>query len=337
MTEAVLEEIFDRVRPRLTRLLDRITTSSVYSGIKRLDGRFPIQTQAHFGRNVLTAIGFDWNAGRLDESPHPFCTGLSPHDVRITTRYSEDDFSGALFGTIHEGGHALYEQGLDPAYIGLPVCEAISLGIHESQSRLWENQVGRSRAFWSYWLPRLKAAFPDQLENTTLDELVFAVNLVKASPLRVTADEVTYGLHIIVRFELERALLNKDLDVKSLPEAWNSKMESYLGIRPKNDSEGVLQDIHWSHGLIGYFPTYLLGNLYSAQLMDQARRDIRNFDENVASGDFMPLRDWLRKNVHSPGKTLTAEKLIAKLTGQPLNSDFFLEYLEGKFGDLYEL
>ena len=337
MKEPALEEILGQVRPHLTDLLEKITDSPVHSGVKHFEGVFPIHVQERFGRDVLSAMGFDWEAGRLDQSPHPFCTGLSPQDVRITTRYSEKDFSVALFGIIHEGGHALYEQGLDPAHHGLPVCEAISLGVHESQSRLWENHVGRSPEFWTHWLPRLKEAFPDQLEGISLDDFMFSVNLVEASPVRVTADEVTYGLHIIIRFELEKALLNRELEVRSLPTEWNRRMESYLGIKPKHDAEGVLQDVHWSHGLIGYFPTYLLGNLYAAQLMDQAAKSVPELGSHITNGNLIPLREWLRTNVHRIGKLLSAEEMISKITGKSLNPDYFIHYLETKFGELYEL
>jgi carboxypeptidase Taq len=337
MKESELETIFRKVRPHLTRLLERITSATRYSSVQRIEGHFPIPDQERFGREILNAMGFDWEAGRLDKSPHPFCTGFSPLDVRITTRYSPKDFSASLFGVIHEGGHALYEQGLDPSQYGLPICEAISLGIHESQSRLWENHVGRSKDFWSFWLPRLKATFRNQLDDISLEHFVLSVNLVESSPIRVTADEVTYGLHIIVRFELEKALLNGELDVKSLPAEWNTRMESYLGIRPKNDAEGVLQDIHWSHGLVGYFPTYLLGNLYAAQIMQHAEQTIPDLTMKIAGGDLLSLREWLRANVHLLGKVLTANELIQELTGEPLAPDYFVNYLTAKFGALYEL
>jgi carboxypeptidase Taq len=337
MKEPVLEEIFGTLRPHLTSLLKQITHSPVHARIRRLEGVYPIETQELFGRDILTAMGFDWEAGRLDKSPHPFCTGFSPEDVRITTRYSKADFSGALFGIIHEGGHALYEQGLDPTHYGLPICEAISLGIHESQSRLWENQVGRSKSFWRFWLPRLKEVFPGQLEGISLQQFILSVNLVEPSLVRVTADEVTYGLHIILRFELERALLNEELDVRGLPTEWNQRMVSYLGIRPENDAEGVLQDVHWSHGLIGYFPTYLLGNLYAAQLMSQAAQDIPELDDQIVLGQLKPLREWLLTNVHRMGKIHSAEEMILRVTGESLNPEYFLRYLETKFGELYEL
>jgi carboxypeptidase Taq len=337
MAQSRLEAIFDRVRPPLTDLLQRITTSAGYSSVKRIDGEFAVAAQKKLGSDVLSTMGFDWKAGRLDESPHPFCTGFSPQDVRITTRYSVQDFTVALFGIIHEGGHALYEQGLDPSLYGLPICEAISLGIHESQSRLWENHVGRSRAFWRFWFSRLKRTFPGELDETSPEKLLRSVNLVESSPIRVTADEVTYGLHIILRFELEKALLNGDLEVDALPDEWNSRMETYLGIVPRNDAEGVLQDIHWSHGLLGYFPTYLLGNLYAAQIMGEAEKRIPDLESKLAAGDFLPLREWLRNELHRHGKAFNADELVLKLTGKPLNPDFFLHYLKIKFEDLYDL
>jgi carboxypeptidase Taq len=335
MKESVLEDLFYRLRPHLSQLLERVTASPDYARIRSFSGKFPIAAQKRFGQEVLTAMGFDWEAGRLDVSPHPFCTGLSPQDVRITTRYDQNDFSVSLFGLIHEGGHALYEQGLNPAHEGLPICEAVSLGIHESQSRLWENHVGRSRAFWDFLLPRLKQVFPGQLEGFSEEEFLLSVNLVRSTPIRISADEVTYGLHIILRFELERALLNGELSVKSLPGEWNNRMESYLGIRPANDSEGVLQDVHWSHGLIGYFPTYLLGNLYAAQMMEQALRDIPDLEQKIGQGRLTPLREWLRTNVHVLGRTLSAAELIEKISGEKLDPAFFLKYLETKFGNLY--
>jgi carboxypeptidase Taq len=337
MKERQLEELFSQLGNQLTGLLQKITASPVQSQIRRLNGVFPAREQEYLGRDILTAMGFDWESGRLDRSPHPFCTGLAPEDVRITTRYSEESFLVSFFGTIHEGGHALYEQGLDSSLHGLPICDSISLGIHESQSRLWENQVGRSRPFWSFWLPRVRELFPNQLDGFPLDDFVLAVNRVEASPIRVTADEVTYGLHILLRFKLERELLNGNLDVQSLPEAWNIGMHDYLGLRPRDDAEGVLQDTHWSQGLFGYFPTYLLGNLYAAQLMKHAQKAIPDLDSRISTGDLLPLRSWLEVNVHTLGKVLTAEELMQKVTGESLNSTHFLRYLTEKYSPLYNL
>ncbi len=331
---ARLDALFSEIRPQLTSLLDRITSASRQP--RELPaGPFPVQGQETLGREILTSLGLNWKAGRLDTSPHPFCTGFSPLDVRITTRYSTAEIGKALFGMIHECGHALYEQGLNPEAYGLPACDAISLGIHESQSRLWENQIGRSRSFWEYWFPRLRRTFPPHFDDFSLDDFVFAINKVSASPIRTEADEVTYGLHVILRYELEKRLIAGDVQVADLDQVWNERMREYLRYRPANSAEGVLQDTHWSQGLLGYFPTYLLGNLYAAQLFDQAKRSIPELDTMISGGDFLPLREWLRTNLHVHGKTVTASGLIEKLTGRELSASFFLDYLESKFGGLY--
>ncbi|MEE2822645.1 MAG: carboxypeptidase M32 [Acidobacteriota bacterium] len=337
MTTQVLDTLFAVLRPRLTELLNQIQASEKQPNSHLLKGSFPASKQRDFGHQVLSSMGFQWEAGRLDRSPHPFCTGLSPSDVRITTRYSEDDFSSSLFGIIHEGGHALYEQGLGSHHYGSAACDAISLGIHESQSRLWENQVGRSRAFWEYWFTPLKDTFPGKLDHLSIDSFVRAINRVEASLIRVEADEVSYGLHIILRYELEKLMIEGDLEVSDLEMAWNTKIEEYLGIIPSNAAEGVLQDIHWAHGSLGYFPTYLLGNLYAAQIFHQAKQTLPALEDNIRNGQLIPLREWLCTEIHQRAKTVTAEDLIQDLTGSPLSPHYFLDYLEKKFGDLYEL
>ncbi len=329
-----LDALFSEIRPELTSLVDRITSASRQPQPLPA-GPFPVQGQETLGREIVTSMGFNWKAGRLDTSPHPFCTGFSPLDVRITTRYSTAEIGKALFGMIHECGHALYEQGLNSEAYGLPACDAISLGIHESQSRLWENQVGRSRSFWEYWFPRLRRTFPPHFDDFSLNEFVFAINKVSASPIRVEADEVTYGLHVILRYELEKALMAGDLEASDLNEVWNERMQEYLRYRPADAAEGVLQDTHWSQGLFGYFPTYLLGNLYAAQLFNQAKRSIPELDTTISRAHLLPLREWLRENLHTHGKTLTADELIQKVTGQKLSAGFFLDYLQSKFGELY--
>jgi len=329
-----LDGLFSEVRPQLTDLLGKITSGSRQPR-ELPTGPFPVQGQETLGREILTSMGFNWKAGRLDMSPHPFCTGFSPLDVRITTRYSTGEIGKALFGMIHEGGHALYEQGLSPEAYGLPACDAISLGIHESQSRLWENQVARSRSFWDYWFPRLRRTFPPHFDDFSLDDFVFAINKVSASPIRVEADEVTYGLHVILRYELEKALIAGDFEASDLDEVWNERMQEYLRYRPANSAEGVLQDTHWSQGLLGYFPTYLLGNIYAAQLFDQARQSIPDLDTMISKSDLLPLRQWLRENIHAHGKTVTANQMIEKVTGRELSARYFLEYLRSKFGALY--
>ena len=337
MTVQELDALFAVLRPRLTELLNKIQVSGRQPSQDLLKGHFPVAGQQTLGRQVLSAMGFQWEAGRLDRSPHPFCTGLSPLDVRITTRYSEDDFSSSLFGIIHEGGHALYEQGLDFQHYGSAACDAISLGIHESQSRLWENQVGRSRAFWEHWSAPLRETFPGQLDHLSIDTLVQGINRVEASLIRVEADEVSYGLHIILRYELEKLMIEGDLEVPDLEAAWNAKMEEYLGVVPSNAAEGVLQDIHWAHGGLGYFPTYLLGNLYAAQIFHQANQAMPDLEESIRNGRLIPLREWLRREIHQRAKTVTAEGLIQDISGEPLNPDYFLDYLEDKFNPLYGL
>lgn len=258
-------------------------------------------------------------------------------DVRITTRYAEESFASSLFGIVHEGGHALYEQGLGVDHFGLPAGDSISLGIHESQSRLWENQVARGRPFWDYWYPHLKETFPGRFDTVSLDDFMPAINQVTASLIRVEADEVTYGLHVILRYELEKSLLEGSLAVRDLDQVWKERMRDYLGVVPEQSSEGVLQDTHWSQGLIGYFPTYLLGNLYAAQMFQQAQRDLPDLEQLFGSGELRPLREWLREKVHVHGKTFSASELIHRVSGEPLDSSYFLTYLETKFGDLYAL
>ena len=337
MTTRQLDPLFSLLRPELTRLLGNIQEAAHQPPAELLTGHYPRSAQEAFGRSVLTAIGFDWKAGRLDVSPHPFCSGFSPLDVRITTRYGEDSFVSSFFGIVHEGGHALYEQGLGGERYGSPACQSISLGIHESQSRLWENQVARSLPFWEYWYPGLRKSFPGQLDSVPLESFLRGVNRVEASLIRVEADEVTYGLHIILRYELEKALLDEDLPVSDLEGIWVERMREYLGIVPDNAADGVLQDTHWSQGLVGYFPTYLLGNLYASQIFASARRRFPDLDSQFSAGKYVPLREWLREQIHSKGRTRTAGELISEISGEPLDSRYLLNYLEGKFSRLYRL
>lgn len=336
MDEDTLDGLFTELREELTGLLKQIMDSPVRGEVRPVKGNFALERQKELGRQVLTAMGFNWDAGRLDVSVHPFCTGLTPHDVRMTTRYSPEDFTSSLFGIIHEGGHGLYEQGLDSTHYGLPACSAISLGIHESQSRLWENQVGRSNSFWVYWLPKANHLFGGSLDYS-VEDFERAVNRVDRSLIRVEADEVTYGLHIILRYQIEKQFLTEEIPVQDLPEIWNDGMQEFVGIRPGNDAEGVLQDTHWSHGLIGYFPTYLLGNLYGAQMLQQARADLPDLENQVANGQMLELREWLLEKVHRVGRTRTAEELIKEITGRPLETAPYLDYLRDKYGRLYKL
>ena len=285
----------------------------------------------------MAAMGFDLEAGRLDIAVHPFCQGLSPDDVRLTTRYSVDKLAEALFGTMHETGHGLYEQGLPQAEGGTPLCQSISLGIHESQSRLWENMIGRSRPFWQHYLPQLQAYFPEQLAGVELDSFYAAINQVETSFIRVEADEVTYNLHILLRFELEMDMVEERVQVEDLPAVWNERMEEYLGVCPADDAQGVLQDVHWSFGLLGYFPTYTLGNLYAAQFFARAQEDMPGLMEQVAEGELAPLKRWLNENIHARGRRSTAGELVQEVTGEALSAEYFIDYLEGKFKPLYSL
>ena len=296
---------------------------------------YPRERQRVFGETVATAVGFDFGRGRLDVTAHPFCSGIGPGDCRITTRFDEHRFDDAFFGILHEVGHGLYEQGLDPHHYGTPMGEAVSLGMHESQSRLWENAVARGRAFWSYWFPTAKSIFREALSGVTLEAFHRAVNHVAPSLIRVQADEVTYNLHIIVRFELELALITGDLAVADLPLAWIEKYRETLGVTPRTDAEGCLQDIHWSAGLIGYFPTYTLGNLYAAQLYAQAQTDLGSLDESFGRGDYAGLLGWLRTKVHSQGQRYRPAALIERITGSKPSHGPLIDGLRRKYQELY--
>ena len=326
---------FEQLRGPLVELVGRIVDSGRKAPLDVLERRYPAAGQEKLARAAAAAVGFDFEAGRLDVSLHPFCTGLGPGDTRMTTRYDESYFGDAFFGVLHETGHALYDQGLDPAHFGTPRGEAVSLGIHESQSRMWENLVGRSRSFWQFYFPKAKAAFPDVLADVDADRWHFAVNDVRPSLIRTEADEATYNLHVMLRFELEEAMLRGDLAPADLPGAWNERIREYLGLTPPDDTRGCLQDIHWSGGAIGYFPTYTLGNLYAAQFFEQARQDLGDLDTQFARGDFAPLLGWLRENVHRHGKRYTAAQLAERVTGKPLEAAPLLRHLRRKASELY--
>lgn len=330
---AVLAELRDALVP----LVAAIGQSGRQADLSILERRYPIEQQEAFGRETAARIGFDFARGRLDVTAHPFCTGLGPNDCRITTRYDEHAAASALFGILHEAGHGIYEQGLPSEHFGLPLGEATSLGIHESQSRMWENLVGRSRAFWRYHFPLARQCFPEALGDVAPEEFYFAINAVRPSLVRVEADEATYNLHILIRFELEQSLLSGDLTTIDLPGAWNEKYRQYLGIQPPNNALGVLQDVHWSGGAIGYFPTYALGNLYAAQLFAQADADIGPLDEPFAQGDFAPLGRWLSEKVHCHGQRYSAAELIQRVTGRPVDSTALVAHLRAKLSPLYGL
>jgi carboxypeptidase Taq len=334
-TSANLARVFADLRNDLVPLVQAIGGSGRQPDLSILHREYPIAVQEAFGRTAAAAIGFDFEAGRLDVTTHPFCSGIGPGDTRLTTRYNVLDFVDALFGVLHETGHGLYDQGLDPSHYGTPMGSFVSLGIHESQSRLWENLVGRSRAFWEHFYPKAQQAFPGALGDVDLDDFYFAINDVRPSFIRTEADEVTYNLHVLLRFELEQALISGVLTVGDLPGAWNETLKRTLNLTPPDDRRGCLQDIHWSGGAFGYFPTYTLGNLYAAQFFAHARGDLGDLDALFRRGEFPPLRKWLKTRIHRQGQRHRAADLVRVVTGEPLNHRYLLEHLRAKFGPLY--
>ena len=336
-TVAQLTPLFAILRRGLVSLLEEIRTSSLSPDNGLLYQTYDADQQLEFGKLVLTKMGYDFTRGRLDLSAHPFTTSFHPTDVRVTTRVFKNDLQSCLFSCIHEGGHGLYDQGLPPAHHGTPLGESLSLGIHESQSRLWENSVGRSHAFWKYFFPLLKERFPNQLNGITVDTFYSAINTVKPSLIRVEADEITYNLHIMLRFEIELDIIEKRVEVRDLPELWRMIMKEYLGVVPKTEAEGVLQDVHWSFGAFGYFPTYTLGNLYAAMLYQKAKVDIPSLETNIAQGNLIPLKDWLNKRIHGHGRQFTSEELIRRVTGQTLSAEPFLQAIRHKMQEIYGL
>jgi carboxypeptidase Taq len=332
-----LAALFDALRRDLVPLVHAIAGSSRRADVSIVHREYPLDRQQAFGEAAAATLGFDFRRGRLDTALHPFSIGIGPGDCRITTRYNPHDFTDAFFTILHETGHALYEQGLDPAHHGTPLGEVPSLGMHESQARLWENIVGRRRALWEYFFPLARRAFPEALTDVSLDAFHFAVNHVEPSLIRVRADEVTYNLHILIRFELEQALIVGDLRAADVPGAWNEAYRRTLGVIPANDAEGCLQDGHWASGLIGYFPTYTLGNVFSAQLFAAATRELGNLDEQFARRDFSGLLDWLREKIHRQGSRYPARKLIERVCGASPDHRPLIEQLRRKYGELYDV
>jgi len=335
MNSENVKNIFKPLQMGLTEILKKIRASNSID-TQFLSQNFSVKKQDEFGRMVLKDMGYFNGSGRLDISAHPFTITLGSNDVRITTRYDEASLFSGLFSDIHEGGHALYELGFSKNIQGNILATGTSLGIHESQSRMWENQIGRSYKFWEFYYPKLKELFKGELKNVGLDDFYRAVNNVSSSLIRVEADEVTYNLHIILRFEIEMLLINGDIDVKDLPKIWNDKMEQYFGIRPADDSEGVLQDVHWASGLIGYFPTYALGNIYAAQFYNKMKNEINDVEKEISKGKFNEILRWLRHNIHSFGSMYNAEELCERVTGEPLNSKYFLNYIDDKYKKIYK-
>ncbi|MFC7167018.1 carboxypeptidase M32 [Halospeciosus flavus] len=330
------EDVLQRLRDELVPLLDDIRESDADLASPFEGGEYPEDVQEDLSRDILDDLGYDWEHGRLDTSSHPFTSG-NQFDSRITTRFDESDPLGALMATVHEFGHAFYSLGLPREEFGTPLGESRDLTVHESQSRLWENHVGRTEAFWEHNAERVRDAF-DGLDDVSAREFYEAANRVYEDNLiRVEADELTYHMHIVVRFEIERDLIAGDLAVEDVPEVWNDKYEEYLGIRPDSDAEGCLQDIHWSHGNFGYFPTYSLGSVLAAQLDATVREEVDEFDAKVRDGDFEDLRTWLRENVHQHGARYTTPELVEEATGEAFTADYFVDYLTAKFADLYDL
>jgi len=336
MKTADVARVFGELRPGLVALVKDIAAAPpVSDDILRRD--FDEAGQLAFGEKVIRRLGFDFTRGRQDRAVHPFCTSFGRNDVRITTRFDKNWLPMALMGTIHETGHALYEQGFDPKDDATPLSGATSLGFHESQSRLWENIVGRSRAFWNVFYPDLQAQFPGTLDDVDVDTFYRAINRVDPSLIRVEADEVTYCLHIMLRFEMEQAMISGDLAVADVPAAWNEKMRDYLGITPPNDAEGCLQDVHWSGASFGYFPTYAIGTILSAQLFEKAVAEKPAIPVELAAGEFAGLLDWLREKVHRPGQRYQPAELVQRICGEPAQSHSYLKYLNEKFRDVYQI
>lgn len=335
MTAAQLRPVFDRLKAGTVRLLDKINASQNPVSDDILFTQFAAEKQVAFAKDTIKQIGFNFTDGRVDLSAHPFCTSFGIRDVRLTTRVYEDDLRSCLFGLIHEAGHGMYEQGIDRQYTRTPLAEGTSMGIHESQSLFWENMIGRSPEFWRWAYPALQSTFPDRLSAVSAEEFFRIVNVMKPSMIRVEADELTYNLHIILRFEIEDDLINGRLEVDRIPEVWNAKMEEYLGIVPENDAEGCLQDVHWSFGGQGYFPSYSLGKLYAAMFQRVMLKDIPDYYGQIERGEFGEILGWLRTHIHRWGKAKSPSELTMEICGEPLSESAFLEYIEGKIDRVY--
>ncbi|WP_188067928.1 carboxypeptidase M32 [Brevibacillus brevis] len=337
MTVDQLDPIFATLREKTVKLVKAIADSPNKPDTSFLTKNFPVADQEAFSRYILEKIGYDFKSGRMDRSAHPFCTTFNPGDVRITTRYAENDFNSALFSCIHEAGHAMYEQNINPDLLFTPLCDGTSMGIHESQSRYWENMVGRSLPFWNHFFADLQKAFPTQFEGVSVEDLHRAVNAVTPSFIRTEADELTYNLHVMIRYEIEKGLINQTIQVADLPKIWNEKMKEYLGVEPPTDALGVLQDVHWSGGMIGYFPTYSLGNVYAAQFVHVMENEINGYEDLIAKGDFAPIREWLKEKIHQYGKMKSPRELVQAITGEGTNATYLMNYLEKKYTDVYKL
>ncbi|WP_338451843.1 carboxypeptidase M32 [Niallia oryzisoli] len=337
MTVDVLDRVFGELRAKIVPLAEKIARSEHKPETGFLFQSFPKEKQRLFSLDILKQMGYNFEAGRLDETVHPFATGLNKGDVRITTRYDEADFRMAVFGTIHEGGHALYEQNISSELIGTPLCTGTSMGIHESQSLFYENFVGRHLSFWKNNYTLLKKYSSGQFDDVGIDTFYRAINESKPSLIRIEADELTYPLHIMIRYEIEKGLFNDEMEVKDLPQIWNAKYEEYLGVTPKNDGEGVLQDVHWAGGSFGYFPSYALGYMYAAQFKQAMLKDLPHFDQLLEQGNLLPIKEWLKLHIHQYGKLKEPLEILHAATGEGLNANYLIQYLTDKYSQVYQL
>lgn len=337
VTVELLNKVFGELKNAIVPLVQQISNGNRKPETSFLFKTFPKDQQRDFSLEILNQMGYDFAAGRLDETIHPFEISLNPGDVRVTTRYDENDFRTAVFGTIHEGGHALYEQNISSDLIGTTLCAGTSMGIHESQSLFFENFVGRNYSFWKKNYSLLNKYAIEQFDGISLDDYYFAINESKPSLIRIEADELTYPLHVIIRYEMELGLFNDEIEVKDIPKIWNDKYEHYLGIRPMKDAEGVLQDVHWAGGSFGYFPSYALGYMYAAQFKNALLKDIPGFDQLLEIGNLKPIKEWFTKNIHQYGKLKQPLEILHDATGEGLNSKYLIHYLETKYKGLYQL
>ncbi|MEG7332995.1 carboxypeptidase [Bacillus sp. 0102A] len=335
VTVKVLDQLFAELKEAIIPLVKQVTASGNKPDTSFISKAFPKEKQKELSLYFLQELGYDFDGGRLDETVHPFATTMNRGDVRVTTRYDEKDFRTAIFGTIHECGHAIYEQNIDEALSGTNLSDGASMGIHESQSLFYENFIGRNKHFWTPYYKKIQEASPEQFKDISLDDFVRAINESKPSFIRVEADELTYPLHIIIRYEIEKAIFSNEVSVEELPSLWNQKYQDYLGITPQTDAEGILQDVHWAGGDFGYFPSYALGYMYAAQLKQKMLEDLPEFDTLLERGEFHPIKQWLTEKVHIHGKRKKPLEIIKDATGEELNVRYLIEYLSNKYSNLY--
>lgn len=337
LTMEQVDPVFERLKVELIPLIRAIQESEYQPDTSFLHGKFSVAQQEKLGRTISEALGFDFDKGRMDVSVHPFCGGADPTDVRITTRYGSDNFMESLFAVIHETGHAMYEQGRMERDRALPVSEALTTGIHESQSLFWERMISKQKAFCEYYMDLFTQTFPDNLNGVDVQAFYEAINICRPSFTRVESDEVTYPMHIVLRYEIEKEIFNGTYAVSDLPEVWNNKMQEYLGIRPATDTEGILQDVHWSGGAFGYFPSYTFGAMYASQFYNAMKQDVPDLENWIREGRFQSIRKWLGQKIHVKGKLLSTEALMKEVTGETLNPSYFIAYLKNKYHEIYRL